>query len=403
MLERFLHELDNGSKSGLIKKQIVEYFLRCGNTPIPDVAKELNFSVPTISKYVAEMCEDGLLCDYGKVETKEGRHPNSYGVNADACYFIGVDIKWFALNIALMNFSGEILHINTNTDFRFENSLQKRDEVCRLVSAYIDALEIDTNKIININVNISGRVNPESGYSFSIFNFEEKPLAEVMSEQIGRHVTIENDTRAMAYGEYNKYYSGERKNVIFVNASWGIGIGVVINGEIYSGKSGYAGEFGHMSVYNNEILCHCGKKGCLETEASGVAIHRELLRRIAAGESSVLSPDVAAGRKITMRDIIDAVGREDMLCIELVEEVGQKLGKQIANLINIFNPELVIVGGTLALTGDYLMQPIKTAVRKYSLNLVSSDSQILVSKLKDRAGIYGSCMIARRIVFGVSE
>lgn len=403
MVERFLSELDNGSKSGLIKKQIVEHFLRCGNASIPDIAKELNFSVPTISKYIVEMCEDGFLCDYGKIETKEGRHPNSYGVNADACYFVGVDIKWFELNLALMNFSGEMIDINTNTNFRFENTPQKRDEVCLLIKNYIDTLDVDKDKIINVNVNVSGRVNPESGYSFSIFNFEEQPLAEVMSERIGRHVTIENDTRSMAYGEYIKYYSGERRNVIFVNASWGIGIGVVINGEIYSGKSGYAGEFGHMSIYNNEILCHCGKKGCLETEASGIAIHRELLRRIAAGESSVLSRDVAAGRKITMLDVIDAVAREDMLCIELVEEVGQKLGKQIANLINIFNPELVIIGGTLALTGDYLMQPIKTAVRKYSLNLVSRDSQILPSKLKDKAGIYGSCMIARRIIFGIGE
>lgn len=403
MLERFLRELDNGAKSGLIKKQIVEYFLRCGNASIPDVAKELNFSVPTIAKYVAEMCEDGFLCDYGKIETKEGRHPNSYGVNADACYFVGVDIKWFELTIALMNFSGEIVEMKVNAEFRFENSPQKLEEVCRLVKEYIASLAVDKDKILNVNVNVSGRVNPDSGYSFSIFNFAEKPLADVISEQIGRHVTIENDTRSMAYGEYTKFYSGERKNVIFVNASWGVGIGVVIDGQIYCGKSGYAGEFGHMSVYNNEIMCHCGKKGCLETEASGVAIHRELLRHIADGESSVLSQAVQAGRSITMTDIIDAVAKEDMLCIELVEEVGQKLGKQIANLINIFNPELVVVGGTLALTGDYLMQPIKTAVRKYSLNLVSSDSQILVSKLKDKAGIYGSCMIARRMIFGVRE
>lgn len=93
------------------------------------------------------------------------------------------------------------------------------------------------------------------------------------------------------------------------------------------------------------------------------------------------------------------MNKEDLLCIEIVEEIGQKLGKQIAGLINIFNPELVIIGGTLSLTGDYITQPIKTAVRKYSLNLVNKDSAIITSKLKDKAGIVGACMLARSRMF----
>jgi len=98
-------------------------------------------------------------------------------------------------------------------------------------------------------------------------------------------------------------------------------------------------------------------------------------------------------------EIIATVNKEDPLCIEIVEEIGQKLGKQIAGLINIFNPELVIIGGTLSLTDDYITQPIKTAVRKYSLNLVNKDSAIATSKLKDKAGIIGACMLARSRMF----
>ena len=102
---------------------------------------------------------------------------------------------------------------------------------------------------------------------------------------------------------------------------------------------------------------------------------------------------------LTLDEIIAAVNQEDLLCIEIVEEIGQKLGKQIAGLINLFNPELVIIGGTLSLTGDYITQPIKTAVRKYSLNLVNKDSVIITSKLKDKAGIVGACMLARSRMF----
>ena len=190
------------------------------------------------------------------------------------------------------------------------------------------------------------------------------------------------------------------KDIIFVNVSWGVGIGIIIDGKVYTGKSGFSGEFGHVNAYDNEIICHCGKKGCLETEASGSALHRILLERIKSGESSILSTRISGEEDpITLAEIITAVNKEDLLCIEIVEEIGQKLGKQIAGLINIFNPELVIIGGTLSLTGDYITQPIKTAVRKYSLNLVNKDSAIITSKLKDKAGIVGACMLARSRMF----
>ena len=113
-----------------------------------------------------------------------------------------------------------------------------------------------------------------------------------------------------------------------------------------------------------------------------------------------MSDRVKASRPpLTLAEIIEAVNKEDFLCIEVVEEIGQKLGRYIAGLINIFNPELVIIGGTMSLTEDYLTQPIKTAVRKYSLNMVNKDSAIVTSKLKDKAGVVGACMMARSRLF----
>lgn len=170
--------------------------------------------------------------------------------------------------------------------------------------------------------------------------------------------------------------------------------------KVYTGKSGFSGEFGHVNVFDNEILCHCGKKGCLETEASGSALHRILLERIGKGESSILSKRTIENPP-TLDEIITAVNKEDLLCIEIVEEIGQKLGRQIAGLISIFNPELVIIGGTLSSTGDYIVQPIKTAIRKYSLNLVNKDATVTVSKLKDKAGVVGACMLARSRMFEI--
>ena len=376
MNQQFLKEIEKGSKSALVKKRIITHYIYNGSSTIPDLSKELDLSVPTVTKFIGEMCDDGYINDYGKLETSGGRHPNLYGLNPESGYFLGVDIKRFAVNIGLIN------------------------ELCKHILNFIKKLTINKEKILNINVNVSGRVNPESGYSFSQFNFEERPLADVLSEKLGYKVTIDNDTRAMTYGEYMQGCVKGEKDIIFVNVSWGVGIGIIIDGKIYTGKSGFSGEFGHMSAYDNEIICHCGKKGCLETEASGSALHRILLERIQSGESSILSTRIATEENpITLDEIIAAVNKEDLLCIEIVEEIGQKLGKQIAGLINIFNPELVIIGGTLSLTGDYITQPIKTAVRKYSLNLVNKDSAIITSKLKDKAGIVGACMLARSRMF----
>ena len=400
MRQQLLKEIELGSKSALVKKRIITHYIYNGSSTITDLSKELDLSIPTVTKFISEMCEDGYINDYGKLETSGGRHPSLYGLNPESGYFIGVDIKKFAVNIGLINFKGDMMELKMNIPYKFENTPEAMEELCRLISSFIKKTKVNTEKILNININISGRVNPESGYSFSQFNFSERPLAEVLTDKIGCQVCIDNDTRAMTYGEYLQGCVKGEKNIIFVNISWGLGIGIIIDGKVYTGKSGFSGEFGHVNVFDNEILCHCGKKGCLETEASGSAIYRILQERIKKGECSILS-----GRAnnqelpLTLDEIISAVNKEDLLCIEIVEEIGQKLGKQIAGLINIFNPELVIIGGTLSLTDDYIAQPIKTAIRKYSLNLVNQDSVITVSKLKDRAGIVGACMLARSRMF----
>jgi glucokinase-like ROK family protein len=400
MDQHLLKEIEQGSRSALVKKRIINYFIYSGSSTLTDLSKELNLSVPTVTKFVDEMCEEGYINDYGKLETNGGRHPNIYGLNPESGYFVGVDMKVDGLDIGMINFKGDMMELRTNVPYVFANTVESLDELCRCISNFIDNLKIDKSKIFAINLNISGRVNPDEGYSYSIFNFDERPLTETLREKLGYKVTIDNDTRAMTYGEYLQGCVKGEKDVIFVNVSWGLGIGIIIDGRLYKGKSGFSGEFGHVSTFDNEILCHCGKKGCLETEASGSALYRILLERIENGESSILSERINDKKKpVTLNDIINAVNKEDMLCIEIVDEIGQKLGKYIAGLINIFNPEMVIIGGTLSLTGDYLIQPLKTAIRKYSLNLVNKDSIIVTSKLNSKAGVVGACMLARSRMF----
>ena len=399
MTRELLKDLKQESKNSSQKKRIITYYIHNGNSTITDLAKVLDLSIPTVTKLVEDMCSSGILNSYGKLETAGGRHPQLYGLNPDACYFVGVDIRRFCVNIGLINFNGELVGNQMNVPYNFENSPKGLDNLCDIIRTFISSLIVEKDKILDISINVSGRVNPDSGYSYSWFNFGEDPLSQVMTDKIGIDVYIDNDTRAMTYGEYLRGNINEKKDMLFVNLSWGLGLGIIIDGKLYKGKSGFAGEFGHTPAYNNEIICHCGKKGCLETEASGSAMYRKLVERHKNSEKSFLSDLIDAGKEITLENLIDAINHEDVLCIELAEELGYELGKNIAGLINIFNPELVVIGGVLSQLGDYVLLPIKTAVRKHSLNLVNRDTTIRLSSLKDRAGIIGACMMARSRIF----
>lgn len=401
MNKNLLEEIEVGTKSSMIKKRIINHYIYNGNSTITDLSKAVDLSVPTVTKFIVDMCKNGYINDYGKLETNGGRHPNLYGLNPDSGYFIGVDLQAEAMVLGLMNFKGEMLKIKSIKPFILKNDDDCIDAICQNVNDFINGLDIPKEKILNINVNLPSRVNPATGHSYGFFNYVEKPLNEMFAERLHHKVSIDNDTRAMAYGEFMQGCVTDQKNIIFVNVSWGLSISIIIDGKLYYGKSGFAGEFGHIPAFDNEVLCYCGKKGCMETEVSGSALHRKLISKIKEGEISILSERVNKNELLTLQDIIDATNREDTLCIELIDGIGRELGRHISTLINIFNPEMVVIGGTLSSTGDYLIQPIEASVRKYSLSLVNRDSKIERSKLQDNAGITGACMLARSKMFEV--
>src|SRR5690606_7998511 len=199
-------------------------------------------------------------------------------------------------------------------------------------------------KVLGGGVNISGRINYQTDYSYSFFNFLEDPLSKITEASVSIHTVLENYSRSMAYGECcNGAVRGE-KDVLFVNIDHGIGMGIMVNGQLYYGKSGFAGELGHIPIFNNEILCHCGKKGCLETEASGEAITRIFKERLNGGATSIVTHKRPSPEEIKLEDIIEAAINDDTLAIELITEAGEKIGKGMATLVNLFNPELIILG-----------------------------------------------------------
>lgn len=395
MKQSLAAEIQSGTKSASLKINIIRYYIINGANPLAELGREMDLSVPTVTKLVTELMEDGYVVDFGKQETAGGRRPSSYGINPDSGYFMGVDILDYTVNLALINFNGNIVYSQMEVPFSHSNSRESIDMLCEIISAFISKLPVSKDKILSVGVNISGRVNAHTGHSYTRYYFSETPISEILRERLGMLVTIDNDSRAMAYGEFLGGVVKNEKNVLFVNVGWGLGVGIITDGELSYGKSGFSGEFGHNNVFDNEVMCHCGKKGCLETQASGSYIHRRLLEKISEGHSSILQKNVELGQEIRLNDIISATLSGDMLAIELVEEVGHTLGKHVAGLINLFNPEVVVIGGLLSETGDYLMIPIQSAIRKYSLSLIAGDTTLKLSQLGKSAGVVGACMLAR--------
>ena len=161
MLNNF--KIDSESKSGQCKKGILNYFVANGNSTIQELAKEVNLSVPTVTKALGELLNVGYINEYGKQETGEGRHPTLYGLNPDSGYFVGVEIKEGFVNLGMINFRGDLVDIENDKPCRIDNTMESIEELCELVKQFIDKSGVNKDKVLNVLFSIAGRVNAKSG------------------------------------------------------------------------------------------------------------------------------------------------------------------------------------------------------------------------------------------------
>lgn len=392
---------DPTSKNAISKREILRLCIAHNNYSIADFSRALCISVPTITKLITELIDDNFLQDEGKVGTSGGRRPSVYGLNPVAGYFVGVDVARHHFHIAISNFKGEIVNYIQDIEFVLEANEISFRTICKMVKEEVVKSGIPWEKILGVGVSLSGRVNPEKGYSLTYFVSDDIPLKSIFQKEFNVPVNIENDSRAMAYGEYMYLGKEADPNMIFVNISWGLGMGIIMDGKLFYGKSGYSGEIGHFPALDNDIICRCGKVGCLETGASGSALHRMVVDQLKKGHSSSLSRLYNEKGDIELDDILDAVEEGDVLAIDGIGQIGDILGRGISGVLNIFNPGLVVIGGRLIVGKDYLLLPIQTAVNRLCLPRVSADTDIVLSKLGRRAASVGDCLLARGKVLGL--
>ena len=378
------------------QSRLLAQFISHGASTIPEIAKAVGVSLPTATSALNELIKAGIVKEIGKKDNSPGRIPMVYDLIPTAGYFVGVNPEMDCLALAASDFSGNLITEKVRVPYEYENTPESLERLGEIINEFIATLPLAKEEILQVCVNLAERVNPFEGRAYNMFTFLKESLTDKLTELIQLPVCIENDSRSMAFAEYCKGCCKGVKDGIFVNVCWGLGIGIIINGQLFYGKSGYSGEFGHMTAYNNNIICHCGKIGCIETEVSGRALKRKLTEKILEGKTSILSDKVLNKKEeLSLQDILDAIAKEDVLSLATLQHIADELGKQLAGIINIFNPEMLVIGGEMSVTGDYLTLPVNMGIKKHSLNIMNEDSQIVTSELKDLAGITGACLMAR--------
>ena len=396
MRDELLKHIRNINKKSSVQGRILEQFVSQGTYTIPEMSKAVGVSLPTATSAINELIKAGLVREVGKKDISSGRIPMAYDLVPNAGYFVGVNPEMDCLALAASDFCGNLITEKVRVPYTYENTPENLEQMAKIINDFIATLPYAKEEILQICVNIAERVNPFEGNAYNMFTFLEESLTSKLTKLIQIPVCIENDTRSMTFAEFIKGRSKGLKNVIFANVCWGLAIGIIIDGKLYYGKSGYSGEFGHMTAYNNNIICHCGKIGCIETEVSGRALKRKLTEKILNGKTSILSDKVLNKKEeLTLKDLLEAIDKEDVLSLATLQNIADELGKQLAGVINIFNPEMLVIGGEMSATGDYLTLPARMGIKKFSLNIVNEDSQIVTSSLKGLAGITGACLMAR--------
>ncbi|GEM_PF-166384 len=370
-----------------IKNAIYRYSLSHESFTIPTIAGLTGFSTTTIAKYVNQMKDNGSLVTLASEDTnKVGRKATIYAIKLDPYYFLGVDVKVFGISFGLMNMNGTMVRIDDDEEYRFDLKSNPIKNLCDKVNSYILGLtDIGKDQISAINFNFRGRV--------------DRGLAENLAKGLGTTCFVENDTNAMAYGEYQ---SSDQtfKNLLYVYVGWGLGLGIIIDGKLYTGSQGFAGEIGHMPFYDNRVLCHCGKKGCIETEVSISAIQRKLMTKIKEGDASVLSDKVLGGGEVVFSDIMKAMEEEDPLCIEILAETGYELGRILSGMISLFNPDGIMIAGPLtSLPPYFFLEQVMLSIKQYTPRLLNQKITVIPSQLSKDAAVIGACLIARNKSF----
>ena len=363
------------------RDRVVQALRLLGVTSRADVARRTGLSRSTVSSIVAGLQADGVVVDRdeeGRPTSGGGRPPAMIALDPAAGLALGVDFGKRHLAVALADLAHEVLAEEWRVmpeDYPADAAIAQAAE---LVEAVLDQSVDDRGPVLGVGMGLPGPVHLSGvvGSSAILPGWAGTPAAARMSERLGMEAWLGNDANLGALAEATWGAGRDTRTLVYLKLSTGIGAGIVIDGRLFGGAGGTAGEIGHTSLDETGDICRCGSRGCLETYASGAAIAALLSRSL--------------GESLSLEDILARAAAEDPGCRRALADAGRHIGAAVADLCNLINPERIVVGGSMAGAGDVLLDPLREAVELRAIPSAAEDVEIVPGELGERAELLGA-------------
>lgn len=367
-----------------------------------DIAKKTSLTPATVTNLVAECMEADLVIESAFGESSGGRKPILLKINSDAFYGIGVYASAKKIKVLLADLSGQILQTQSYLVPESPTEQIYLEAVAEAIDAMYQVARSSVHSLLGIGIGMHGVVDTKRGISIFAphIHMRNLPIRDFMEKRFGVPVEVDNDVRALALAE-SWFGQGQGvQNFVCIHAGSGVGAGLIVDGQLYSGTSFAAGEIGHTTLEPEGPLCSCGNSGCLEALASGEALARRAHEALAAGVPSLLQQKLTEeSYKITGASLYEAAIDGDLLSIQLLNEAGKYLGIGVANLINLLNPSSIILTGGVVRAGKFVLEPLFEAVKKRALHAAAKEVTIVSSELGDYGSALGAFTLMLKKMF----
>ncbi|HWI90154.1 MAG TPA: ROK family protein [Flavisolibacter sp.] len=373
-----------------IKKEL--YF--AGSLSCSDLSMLTGKSLPLTIKVLNELLEEGKVIETGYAVSTGGRRPQIYALKPELMYTVSVAMDQLITRIALMDMQNHFVGEVEQIELPLTNNPKALEQLTSHIERFIKKSGVSKNKIVGIGIGMPGFVDVNKGINHSFLKPKQGySIISYIQSIIHLPVVIDNDSSLIALAELRLGSARHKKNVMVINIGWGIGLGVIVNGELFRGANGFAGEFSHIPLFTNNKLCSCGKTGCLETETSLLVIAEKAIEGLKKGKISILKNLSLEDVEQTYKTIMDAASRGDKFAVELLSEAGYNIGRGVAILIHLANPELVILSGRGSAAGKIWLAPIQQAINEHCIPMIAENTEVQISQLGYQAELIGAAAL----------
>ncbi|MBC7250669.1 MAG: ROK family transcriptional regulator [Anaerolineae bacterium] len=361
-----------------------------------EIGRLSGLSPATVSEITADLIAEGLIYEKAAGDSTGGRPPILLDLNHDAAYVIGLKLAERQISAALTDIEATILCTLTAPVSGLNSVERAIEELTGVIERVIAESSVPRQRITGVGIGLAGVIDAERGlcrYS-PILGWRDVPLEQLLEERIDIPVRIDNDVNTLAMAE--KWFGAGQgvDDFLVVTVGRGVGLGIVVNGQFYRGTRGGGGEFGHTVMDPHGPLCDCGKQGCLEAYVSDPALVRSAREAVLQGKLVGVDPDELTVEQITE---LAQVGNETLHAI--FAQAGRVLGLGIANLINVFNPALIIISGEGVRAGDLLFGPMREAVEEHTFDGLGDDTEIFIQEWGDEAWAWGAASLVLQEIY----